>query len=312
MQTFCTIVTPEFIPFAKVLHSSLVKFKPDTTLQVLVIGETNIESENNLIIHPVASLKNYPLVKKLEEKYTTIINDQFRWALKPAFLSHLLEQFDKVIYLDADIYFVNDPSFLFTELDNKSILLSPHWGETNPTPDEEKFLMNFRIGLYNAGFIGASKKALPALEWWTTACSYEIKQDNEKGLYDDQRYLDLIPIIDPDAKMLRHKGCNIGSWNINTCKRSIKNGNVFINEEFPIIFIHFNYETIRHILNGNDNLLTPYFNQYEKAFNQIDQPLQEFVRKLTEWKKTNFFLSLKRKIKIRSRIKKWLYKLATK
>ncbi|MEO5946846.1 MAG: hypothetical protein ABIP79_08520 [Chitinophagaceae bacterium] len=312
MQTFCTIVTPEFIPFAKVLHNSLVGFKPDLTIQVLVIGETSLQPEKNFTIHTVDELKNYSLVKQLAEKYAYTNKDQFRWALKPVFLSHLLEQYDKVIYVDADIYFFSDPSFLFKELDNTSVLLSPHWGETNPTLDEEKFLMNFRIGLYNAGFIGASKKGLPSLEWWATACSYEIKQDNEKGLYDDQRYLDLFPIIDPDTKILRHKGCNVGSWNINTCKRLLKNGNVFISEEFPIVFIHFNYETIRHILNGNDNLLLPYYIEYEKAFNQLGQPLNEFVEKLSEWKKKNFFLSMKRKTKIRSRIKKWLYKLSTK
>ena len=206
MNTFCTIISHDYYSFAINLFHSLEKFNAGIKFQILVTEKDIPEAirqkmPEGITIYYIKDLENSELFSLVQKKYE-YINDSFRWSLKPIFISTLLKRYDKVIYVDCDIHFFNDPSFLFEELNNTSILLSPHWGETNPLDDEENFLLNFRIGLYNAGFIGATAKGINALMWWANACSYSIENNESRGLYVDQRYLDLIPIIDSNAKIL--------------------------------------------------------------------------------------------------------------
>jgi hypothetical protein len=125
--------------------------------------------------------------------------------------------------------------------------------------------------------------------------------------------LDMVPVIDEDAAIVRHQGCNIGSWNIETYKRSTKpDGPVVINNNYPVIFIHFNYETIEQILNGNDAALRPYYIQYEQTFSATGFTLDDFIPKLKKWKSTGLLVNIKRSLSVRSRIKRMLFNLAKK
>ncbi|MBK9568929.1 MAG: hypothetical protein IPO53_02675 [Chitinophagaceae bacterium] len=114
-----------------------------------------------------------------------------------------------------------------------------------------------RNGLFNAGFVGASKKGLPALKWWSGACHYKIDRQPELGIFVDQKYLDILPVEYPDIEILQHRGCNIACWNMDTNKRTICNGKLLINDKYEAVFIHFTHETIQQILNGNDYQLRP-------------------------------------------------------
>lgn len=312
MNSFCTIITNDYLPFAKALHHSLTALDPTAELQVLVVdGPENLAVEPGMKLYNAQSILSSPLAEKIYRKYSAMDRDSLRWALKPVFLNYLLEKgFSKLIYVDPDIFFAGDFSFLWEELDSKHILLTPHWTEPTPETDQENFLMSFRIGLFNAGFIGVNKKGSPALQWWAEACMYAIYKNEDKAMYDDQRWLDMMPVLFPETGIIRHKGCNLGSWNIHTNKRIVRNEQVLINGEYPVIFIHFNHETIKHILNGNDGALRPYFDEYQKLFGRED--LGNYVPKLNDWKNSNFFNQVKRKTKLRTRIKNWLFRLSQK
>jgi lipopolysaccharide biosynthesis glycosyltransferase len=310
MNTFCTIITSQYLPFAKALYNSLAKLDSNVSLQVLIVNDANkLPSDSGIHFHSLYSILTSSAAEKAYDKYSGINNDQLRWAFKPIFLNHLLKNnFDKIIYVDPDVFFVNDFSFLWDELDNHNMILTPHWSEPDPFVDEDNFLMSFRIGLFNAGFVGVNKKGKKALLWWLNACLYSITKDETNGLYDDQRYLDMIPVLFEETGIIRHKGCNLGSWNIHTNKRIVIYDHVLINGEYPVIFIHFNHETIRKILNGNDEALKKYFDEYESSFDNY--PLKKYISELEKWKKTNLFMQLKRKTKFRTRLKKWLFKLS--
>lgn len=310
MPEFCTIITPDFLPFAGTLYRNLRSFDAAAQLHVLAINE-GVKTDGSLpfrVYSPDALAPGFvqPLLKKYGHT-----NDALRWSLKPVFLLHLLAAHEKVIYLDCDLFFFHPYRFLFDELDEASLLLTPHWAPENPFEQEEKFRTNFLIGLYNAGFVGAGRNAIPSLEWWATVCLYKTEIETDKGFFVDQRYLDLLPVLYENVKLLRHRGCNVGSWNIESNKRSTSEGKVWINERYPVVFVHFNHETIRHILNGNDRLLLPLLRHYEAAFAETGKRLQDFVPRLSDWKKTGAVLALKRRLTLRSRLKRFLYKLAS-
>jgi hypothetical protein len=311
MKSFCTIITADYLPFAKVLHASLQKNVPGTSLQVLVIDKNDFTSHQSFTIHSIDNVITSPVAKGIYKKYAHTNPDHFRWALKPVFISYLLQNgFDKVIFADPDIYFVNNFGFLFEELESNNILLTPHWANLNPMKNEGSLFDVLRDGLFNAGFIGANKKGIEAINWWSEMCHYKIEKKNELGLFDDQKYLDILPAQFPDVKILKHQGCNLASWNVETSKRESINGKLIINQQFEPIFIHFSKETIVNILNRNDKLLYPFLEEYIQLLKNNGFDLPNNYNKFYFSKYNSLFFKLKHKIRLRTRIKIFLFKLA--
>lgn len=302
---FCTIASPDYLPFVQTLCYSLNKQSSDTVLHVLLTANDKPDAVGGALHYYVPGDLPGESVKEIVHKYR-LNNDHLRWALKPAFLSHLLAELDKVIYLDNDIYFYKPFDFLFEQLDQCSLLLTPHYFPFYPYPNEELFKSNYQIGLFNAGFIGASKKANSILKWWSDVCLHNIENNFCEGFFVDQRYLDLSIIIDEGVRILRHPGCNVGSWNMHQSKRSDVNGEILIEGRFPIVFIHFNNETIKHILIGNDRLLTAYYKEYENAFCISGHKLNEFKNYTP---KLHPLAQIKRRMRLRTRIKGMFFRL---
>ncbi|MCB9205105.1 MAG: hypothetical protein H6603_09045 [Flavobacteriales bacterium] len=212
--------------------------------------------------------------------------NHLRWSLKPVMISSLLEDYEKVIYLDNDTFFFNDPSFLFDELDKHDILLTPHNYPRDPKKNQNWLEANFKVGLYNAGFIAVNRSAKHIMDWWADCCLYRCEKSLLRGLFDDQKYLDLVPIMHPNTKVLEHKGCNIAGWNNEVCKRVEQpDGSVLIDNKWPIVFIHFNGFTNRAIVNGDDPLLKPYFDEYLKALLRQDSSIkaEDLWKENTTW-----------------------------
>lgn len=236
--SFCTITTQSHLFKVYALADSLSG--NCFPLYVLLI-DTNILPINypsNIKFVVLDDLSN-DLSRMIIVKYYSNF-DKLRWALKSCFLLHLLETFEKSIYIDNDIFFYNDASFLFEKLSISSILLTPHFYEANPSIRQNWLEANFKVGLFNAGFVGVNSTAKLFLEWWAKCCLYNIKKSYWRGLFDDQKYLDLVPVLFNDVEILKHIGCNLAGWNFNNYKVSrIKSGKVFLNDTFPIIFIHF-------------------------------------------------------------------------
>ncbi|MCW3116776.1 MAG: glycosyltransferase, partial [Chitinophagaceae bacterium] len=181
---------------------------------------------------------------------------------------------------------------------------------TNPLENRDSFLSNFTSGVFSAGFFGVNKKGLPALTWWANACHFMMGPHIELGVHDDQRYLDIFPVLFENTKIIRHRGCNVGAWNYGESVRSLVNGQVLIKGSYPVIFIHFDEMLIATILKGHDKYLLPYLERYRKYFEEEGYELSGFIRKLDQQTNAGLLLRMKWKIQFRTRIKKFLYKLA--
>ena len=311
MITCCTIITSDYLPLARVLQASLYAHAPQASLKILVTDKDLTASGTEFL--SVAQLSNGPFAREIEQKYAHTNPDIFRWALKPVLTGHLLrEGHAKVICLDADLYFTGDYSFLESLLDEYSILLTPHWADLDVINSEDSVLSVLRNGMFNAGFFAAGRSGLPAVEWWAGMCHYKIERRQDLGIYDDQKYLDLLPVQFEGVHILRHTGCNLASWNIHQCRREMINGSLKINGTYDPVFIHFARDTISNILNRNDVLLKPYLDEYVSLLKKegFDLPA------LADKKQTGLFHSpaykIKHAIRLRTRLKRWLFKLAEK
>lgn len=268
---FCTIITADYQHFARAIYDVLASHRHDTTFYVLTVDNPMPSSTDSGICWITYQTLQQALpddCKKIEH-YQPDAGSTFRWALKPVFLKYLLthQKLDKVAYVDPDIYFYENPFFLFDELQTSDVLITPHWRSKDPKTDPVNFNSLFTGGLFNAGFFACNKRSSDILDWWLDLCAYRMEKEN--GFYVDQGYLNLFPIYYPDrVKIVQHRGCNVSNWNLVECKRKIINGKLLINGTDPVVFIHFTNATIHFILIGIDALLKPHLDQYQNALQQ--------------------------------------------
>jgi hypothetical protein len=106
------------------------------------------------------------------------------------------------------------------------------------------------------------------------------------GLHDDQKYLDIFHSVFENIGVVRHKGCNVSNWNRIECLRTKHpNGEVLINNTFPIVFIHFTEGTILDISVGNDDLLIPHLKEYNETLINLGFELDLFEDSKIKYKK---------------------------
>ncbi len=270
-EVICTIITGNYGHYAMALHDSLLTYNKKMHFAIFISeGELNekvkteITKRKNIIVYDDDDFTDIEVAEQLRHKYKTSNNDAYRWGMKPIFLIYLLGMtYERAIYVDSDIYFFNDYSFLFKQLEQCSILLSPHWRCSDPTKDIENFKLNFLDGIYNGGFIGSSKSGKNALLYWAKLCFFKCEVNRNEGFYVDQRYLDILPTRFESVDYIRHKGCNLAYWNQVDCKRTLNpDGVVLINEIEPIVFIHFTNSFFKGVFLESDSLLLPYLEKY--------------------------------------------------
>src|SRR2546423_3987939 len=126
MRAFCTIITSNYIPHALALYKSIIQFNSHEKLFILVVDNNNIVVDLNdyagIEIIRYDSIHAYMQADYLFHKYNGQDMNALRWSLKPVLISYLLNKsFEKIIYVDCDIFFFNDFEFLFKELDRSNI-----------------------------------------------------------------------------------------------------------------------------------------------------------------------------------------------
>jgi len=277
MNHLCTITTYDHLYKVYALRDSLLQNGGNFMLHVLIADDDKPAVQaDNIKTYTLADINKEEVVNSIIAKYKQD-KDKLRWSLKPSFLKFLLtrDEITKVIYLDNDLFFFHEYAFLFNYLDDHAFLLTPHYYDRSPEYHQNWLEANFRAGLFNAGFIGANRNAINTLQWWAECCLYRCKKSAFRGTFDDQKYLDLIPVMREDAMILRHQGCNVAEWNRFLCVRELVHGRVLINGVWPIVFIHFNNTTIREIMDGSEPLLLDFFKQYLENLKKYKPGLQQ-------------------------------------
>jgi hypothetical protein len=276
MNCLCTISTKSHLFKSRVLSDSLEKYGFETIN--LVVDSESYDEKTIFTKKIYLTVKDLPQsdVKLILSKYGSH-SDKLRWALKPVLIKYLLEtKYEKVIYVDNDIYFFSSPFTLIDKLNSSSILLTPHFYSADSEKNQNWFEANFRVGLYNAGFVGANKSAIPMLDWWKDCCIYNVKKSYWRGLYDDQKYLDLVPVLFDNVEILKDSGCNLAGWNYKN--RLIKLGEADLSS---VTFVHFAELTIKEF-NKIENPFHPLFIEYLMMMKAIGYPLNQNDKKYSK------------------------------
>jgi hypothetical protein len=188
------------------------------------------------------------IVPKWEEmafKYTVL---EFSVSLKPFCTRYLLNQYDKIIYLDSDMYVTSSLGVIFEWLNKYDMVITPHYNhiavDFNGAVSED--MLSF-VGIYNMGFfaIKNSKTSNEIIKWWMKRLEDKCYVDRHTAQHVDQRWIDFLPAFLPnDILITHHHGCNAAIWNLHERELIFNNGSFLIkdlvtNDTKELLFFHF-------------------------------------------------------------------------
>ncbi len=249
----CTIVSKNYIPFARVLADSFHRHHPGGRFFVLLVdrneGRIDPEKEPFTLIE-AEELQNIPDRDGFLFKYTLL---EANTAVKPYFLQHLFERYglEDLVYFDPDILITGSLAELAQLLERHSIVLTPHLTEgidDGAHPDE---LAVLQAGAYNLGFLALRRTEVTErlLPWWQDRLYDRCLVSIEEGLFVDQKWMDLVPGIFKDVHILTDPGYNVAYWNLHDRRITVPSGALMgkltvageevRSNERPLVFFHF-------------------------------------------------------------------------
>ena len=241
-----TICAKNYLAQAFTLRESFKKNNLDSEFYIFLsddLSDINNEEEKLCLLHD-SWIPNW---RQMAFKYNVI---EFSTSIKPfCFKKLFCEGFEKVIYLDPDIYVINPLDEIYDYLDEKVIVLSPHYcniqTEYTGSITEEEILF---VGIYNLGFTAICNNLIgnKIVDWWMNRLENKCYADKFDALHVDQKWIDFIPAFFPnDTLITHHLGINPAIWNLHERELVISgNGEYKIRcidskKIFPLLFFHF-------------------------------------------------------------------------
>ena len=237
-----SICSNNYFPYARILFSSLKKHHPEASL-FLCLADIP-KSEINLNIDGVEVIPATELaVDNFADFAFRYDIMEFNTALKPFFFSWLIQErgFEEVVYLDPDIEVFEPLNPVFKSFEQGADFnITPHL--TSPAefaefPDDIGIM---KAGIYNLGFIGMnnSQAAQSFLAWWQRRLRYQCVNQQDQGIFVDQKFVDLLPAFHENVAILRNHTLNVAYWNIEQ-RDLTQNGDRWFVDEQPLVFFHF-------------------------------------------------------------------------
>jgi glycosyltransferase involved in cell wall biosynthesis len=234
-----SIISPNYRHFARVLMASMAQHHPEWERFVLIVGGgAETESAEELFTSVPLDALPLPDRRRFCFRYTIL---ELNTAAKPWMFEHLFARgYDRVLYFDPDIVVYSRLAELDAAPPETFLTLTPHL--TGPIggddhPSERSIL---QAGTYNLGFLAVRRhpELSRFLSWWQGNLEYQCVVDTARGLFVDQKWLDLAPGLFSGVQILRHEGYNVAYWNLRQRRVSGNGTEVLVNGQ-PLRFFHF-------------------------------------------------------------------------
>jgi hypothetical protein len=283
-----TICAKNYIGLAQVLKNSIIKTNPDINFLIFVADEidnSEISSNDNILVAKdilgIAEDKWHQLAFKYELT-------EFCTCIKPYCFQYIFDNFGpcKIIYFDPDIFVFNNLTYIFNELSQYNILLTPHilTPQQFYTGDlkEQNILSS---GIFNLGFLGLSysEQSILFLDWWKTRLDSACYRNAAESYFTDQRWIDFVPSLFSSYKISNNLGLNLAPWNFFEREVFFKNNNYYVKnringkDESLLLFVHFSGFKYTSLINGDviqDNIQDiSFYPDLEVLFNDYGQSL---------------------------------------
>jgi glycosyltransferase involved in cell wall biosynthesis len=238
----CTIVSKNYVAYARVLARSFREHHPQGRFFVLLVdrneGKIDPAAEPFELVE-IETLRNVPRLDAFLFKYTLL---EANTAVKPFFLEYLIEtyQLENLVYFDPDILILSSLDRLAELVAGTSIVLTPHLTEPiadDAYPNEQAILMS---GSFNLGFIALrmTEASRALLRWWQERLYDKCLVRIPEALFVDQKWMDLAPGLFKEVLVLHDPGYNVAYWNLHGRTVTIEADGPQSNGR-PLVFFHF-------------------------------------------------------------------------
>jgi len=266
MNVACTIVSPNYLHYARTLAKSYLAHHPSDLFFVLLVSRERLATLDPNDSFRVLHLEDLALpgVHSLAMQYDIL---ELNTNVKPTLLKYLFREFvvDNVVYLDPDIFIYDRLQPIFDHLQHANVVLTPHI--TRPiydgkTPTEVDFLS---AGVFNLGFVALKRSGQSdaLLDWWERRCLDEGYSEIRTGLFVDQKWMNLAPCLFEGVELCKDAGCNMAYWNLHERLLSKHGESYVVNGSFPLRFFHFS---------GVDVFTESSLSKYSNRYTLSDRP----------------------------------------
>lgn len=242
---FATYFDKNYIHFFLTLYQSLQTHCNDFVFYAVCLDDgayERIKAKN--LPHVVAI--SFPEYEKTDSDLLKVkptrSKVEYIFTSGPSILLHLFNKYqeiDLLTYLDSDLFFFDNPQYIFDELGQHDIGIISH-KLTGRRKVYEKY------GIYNVGWVSfrRSTAGLACLEQWRADCLEWCYDKVEPARFADQKYLDKWQAQFPTLKVIEQIGANLAPWNVGDYKLTLnyERSSVIVHQskiQQPLVFYHF-------------------------------------------------------------------------
>ena len=276
-----TVCSANHLAHAKTMANSFMAYHPEYSLYIVLVDSVDNRFDLSLFspynIIEISKL-GIPDFVDFTQRYTVI---ELNCAVKSFAAQYLFREFspDILLYIDSDTLIFNNLKTVESYLIESGIVLTPHY--TTPLPldgllPRERDIL--RSGLYNAGFMGFRNTEVTHrfLAWWSGHMKTECHYNFEEGMGVDQNWLNWVPLLYEGVYLANDPGLNVAYWNLHERLLSVKDGQYFVNEVHPLLFLH-----ISGYHFNQPNQLSRHQNRHHlSSFPILQSLLQDYIEKV--------------------------------
>lgn len=253
----CTLYNSLYLDKGLVLYDSLCECSKDFKLYVLCMDNKCYE-----VLRDLKQEHHIPVrLSDFEEGDEALLESkanrpmgEYCWTCSSSFIRYVLKHYneDCCTYIDADMYFYNDPQVLIDEMSaaGKSVMVVPH-----RFPENKKELAK-KVGTYCVEFntFLNTPDSLTVLDCWRKRC-LECCSTIDDGIHwGDQKYLEELVEKFECVHVCEKPGAGVAPWNFSLYSRSDNDNYILYNRtENLLFFVHFqgiSYLTKKKIATG--------------------------------------------------------------
>lgn len=280
VYTSCSI---NYLPKARALAESLAHHQPDARLTLLLNDEAPDWLDLSVEpFHRIWTPKDLGYDSAWIFQHNVM---ELCTAVKGRALLRLIEEdtADFHIYFDPDVYVYHPLAPIDDYMSGASIGLVPHIlrAEESPAGVRLTEMSVTEHGIYNLGhlILRPDENGRAFAEWWAARLDEFCFDDRERGLFTDQRWVDLAPAIFEGVRILRVPNLDVASWNL--FGRKIEPGptpGTFTVDGYPLITYHFSgtgpngaHKRIREIFDPGNSATAEIERLYENEISKHGQ-----------------------------------------
>lgn len=232
-EHFCTLFDKNYLPQGLSLHKSLVANADSFHLWIVCMDN---QVEEYLIALNLPHVSLIPL-KEIESPELLLVKPnrspgEYCWTITPFTFQAVFERepsVHQVTYLDADIFFFNDPWILLSELTtDEHILITEH--AYAPEYDQSSISGKFCVQFLT---IKQTSEGQEVMKWWQKRCVEWCFDRVEDDKFGDQKYLDRWPsLFGSRIHIIQKKEKTLAPWNISYFSQVLEN-------DLDPVFYHF-------------------------------------------------------------------------